>query len=83
MATLARIKAPVFSHNTRGTAKVIQSGGGVECEGVVEGAIETDADVTLGAKATWKGTALRSQSLSLEKGACLDGHVTVPWVRET
>jgi cytoskeletal protein CcmA (bactofilin family) len=66
----------------RVAAKLIQCGGGIRCEGIVEGAIETDAEVVMGAKASWKGRELRSRTLKLDAGATLDGRVTVPWHRE-
>jgi hypothetical protein len=69
---------------TRGrvAAKRIQSGEGIECEGVLEGAIETPTRVTLGPKASWKGTLLCSGSLVIEDGAKLVGAVKVPWTRD-
>ena len=65
----------------RVAAKRIQSGEGIECEGVLEGAIETPRSVTLGPKASWKGTLLCSGSLVIEDGAKLVGAVKVPWDR--
>lgn len=65
----------------RVAAKRIQCGDGIECEGAIEGSIETDGDVTLGPKASWKGKALQSRSLFISDGATVDGQVVVPWQR--
>jgi hypothetical protein len=70
-----------IAKNGRVVAKRIQSGDGVVCEGVMEGAVETDGIVTLGPKSSWKGDHLFSRSLELTDGAKLLGHVTVPWDR--
>ena len=66
----------------RVAAKNIQCGEGVLCEGSIEGSIETDGDVRLNAKSSWKGKRLASRALRVEDGAMLNGHVSVPWVRE-
>lgn len=65
----------------RVVAKRIQCGDGVICEGVIEAAIETDGDVILGPKASWKGQVLQGKSLEIADGAKLLGVVTVPWQR--
>ncbi len=65
----------------RVAARRIQSGGGIVCEGAIEGAIETDGEVHLGPKASWKGTLLQSRSLAIADGAKLLGIVSVPWTR--
>lgn len=66
----------------RVVAKRIQSGDGIVCEGVLEGAVETDGPVTLGPKASWKGNSLQCRSLSIADGAKLLGAVKAPWTRE-
>lgn len=65
----------------RVAAKKIQSGEGIVCDGSIEGTIETDGDVTIGPKASWKGGALQSKRLLISEGATLVGHVQVPWER--
>jgi len=67
----------------RVVAKRIMSGEGIVCEGVMEGSIETDGDVVLGPKASWKGDYLFSRSLSIAGGAKVLGSVTVPWRRDS
>jgi hypothetical protein len=66
----------------RVAARHLQSGDGVVCEGTIEGSIETDGEVTLGPKASWKGDKLHSRSLEVADGASLTGHVQVPWKRD-
>jgi hypothetical protein len=66
----------------RVVAKRIMSGEGIYCEGAMEGAVETDGEVVLGPKASWKGEHLYSRSLSIADGAKILGIVTVPWQRE-
>ena len=61
----------------RVAAKRIQGGAGIICDGAMEGTIETDGDVRLGPKASWKGKSLRSRSLSVAEGAKLMGVVTI------
>lgn len=63
-------------------ARRIQSGSGIECEGVIEGEIESDGEVRLGPKAIWKGTLLQSLALAIADGANLSGIVRVPWERK-
>lgn len=65
----------------RVVAKIIRSGEGIECEGALEAVIETDGDLILGAKASWKGPSLRCRSLNMTDGAKLLGVVKVPWIR--
>ena len=66
----------------RVAAKNIQSGAGIDCEGTLEGSIETDGAVVMGPKSSWRGNVLHSRSLTVEDGASLVGHVSVPWQRE-
>lgn len=82
---------PVFDLQTCGkiritkrgrvAAKRIHSGDGIVCEGVMEGNVETDGQVKMGPKASWKGESLLSRSLAIADGAKLLGLVTVPWHR--
>ena len=65
----------------RVAAKRIQSGEGIECDGAMEGLVETDGVVKLGPKALWKGSHLCSRSLNITPGARLVGVITVPWKR--
>jgi cytoskeletal protein CcmA (bactofilin family) len=64
--------------NGRVVAKVIRAGDGIECEGVLEGAIQTDGDLALGPKASWKGKTLHSRTLHIADGAKLQGYIKVP-----
>jgi hypothetical protein len=66
----------------RVAAKRIQAGDGILCEGSMEGMVETDGEVTLGPKASWKGQSLQSRKLNIAVGASLRGHIVVPWSRE-
>lgn len=66
----------------RVAAKNIQSGGGIVCEGALEGVVETEGTLELGPKASWKGPRLQSRSLLVADGASLVGHVTVPWTKQ-
>ncbi len=59
----------------------IQCGEGIDCEGVMEGTIETDGDVCLGPHASWKGKVLQSRTLTIAPGAKLVGVINVPWKR--
>ena len=65
----------------RVVAKVIRSGDGIECEGALEGAIETDGTMLFGPKASWKGGLLCSRKLEIADGAKLIGAIKVPWTR--
>ena len=65
----------------RVAAKRIQSGEGIDCDGTMEGNVETDGDVRMGPKATWRGKSLLSRSLEIAPGAKLMGVITVPWTR--
>lgn len=69
----------IIAKNGRVVAKRIQAGDGIVCDGVLEGAVETEGDVKLGVKATWKGRQLLARSLHIADGAKLMGMVTVPW----
>lgn len=65
----------------RVVAKRIQCGGNLVCEGTIEAAVESDGEVSLGPKASWKGQQLLSRALTIADGAKLFGDVTVPWDR--
>ncbi len=78
LQTCGRIK---ITKRGRVAARRIQSGDGITCDGVMEGAVETDGDVNLGPKASWKGTTLLSRSIKIAAGAKLIGVVSVPWQR--
>ena len=78
LQTCGRIK---ITKRGRVAAKRIQSGDGITCDGVMEGAVETDGDVDFGPKASWKGSTLLSRSIKIAAGAKLIGVVTVPWQR--
>ncbi|MDY7110565.1 MAG: polymer-forming cytoskeletal protein [Planctomycetota bacterium] len=66
----------------RVAARIIQSGEGIECEGAMEGSVETDGPIQLGPRSSWKGRTLQSRTLTVADGATLLGNVNVPWVRE-
>ena len=66
----------------RVAARNIQSGAGIDCQGSMEGAVETDGGIKLGPKSSWKGKTLQSRSLAIDLGAKLNGVVTVPWDRD-
>src|SRR5688572_895886 len=70
-----------IAKNGRVVAKLIRAGDGIECEGTLEGAIETDGQILLGPKASWKGKSLFGTRLEIAEGAKLVGHVKVPYVR--
>ena len=76
LQTCGKIKV---TRRGRVAAKRIQSGQGITCEGSIEGSIEAEGDVRLGAKAAWKGESLQSRSLAVKEGATLLGRVNVPW----
>jgi cytoskeletal protein CcmA (bactofilin family) len=78
LQTCGKIK---ITKRGRVAAKRIQCGDGIDCDGVMEGSVETDGDVRLGPKASWKGRTLQSRSLAIADGAKLLGAVTVPWPR--
>ncbi len=78
LQTCGRIK---ITNRGRVAAKHIQSGDGIECEGSIEGSIESEGCMRLGPKAAWKGRALQSQSLAISEGATLHGDIIVPWSR--
>lgn len=59
-------------------AKLIQSGDGIECEGVMHGAVDSRGVIVLGPKAEWKGALLEGPHLEIADGASLDGHVRIP-----
>jgi len=78
LQTCGRIK---ITKRGRVAARRIQSGDGITCDGVMEGAVETDGDVDFGPKASWKGSTLLSRSITIAAGAKLVGVVSVPWQR--
>ncbi len=78
LQTCGRIK---ITKRGRVAARRIQAGDGIECDGIMEGSIETDGDVHFGPKSSWKGTSLLSRSIEIAAGAKLVGIVTVPWHR--
>ncbi len=78
LQTCGRIK---ITKRGRVAARRIQSGDGIECDGIMEGAVETDGDVHFGPKSSWKGSSLLSRSIEIAAGAKLIGIVTVPWHR--
>ena len=78
LQTCGRIR---ITKRGRVAAKRIQSGDGIECEGSMEGSVETDGDVKLGPKAMWKGKTLLCRSLHISPGARLLGAISVPWNR--
>ena len=78
LQTCGRIK---ITKRGRVAARRIQAGDGIECDGIMEGSIETDGDVRFGPKSSWKGTSLLSRSIEIAAGAKLVGIVTVPWHR--
>ena len=78
LQTCGRIK---ITKRGRVAARRIQSGDGITCDGVMEGAVETDGDVHLGPKASWKGSTMLSRSIKIAAGAKMIGIVSVPWHR--
>ena len=78
LQTCGRIK---ITKRGRVAARRIQSGDGIDCDGVMEGAIETDGNVHFGPKSSWKGKSLLSRTIDIAAGAKLIGIVTVPWHR--
>ena len=78
LQTCGRIK---ITKRGRVAARRIQSGDGIDCDGIMEGAVETDGDVRFGPKSSWKGTTLLGRSIEIAAGAKLIGIVTVPWHR--
>ncbi len=78
LQTCGRIR---ITKRGRVAARRIQSGDGIECDGIMEGAVETDGDVHFGPKSSWKGSSLLSRSIEIAAGAKLIGIVTVPWHR--
>ena len=78
LQTCGRIK---ITKRGRVAAKRIQCGDGIECEGSIEGSIESEGCMRLGPNSNWKGRALQSQSLAISEGATLNGDIIVPWSR--
>jgi cytoskeletal protein CcmA (bactofilin family) len=70
-----------IAKNGRVVAKVIRSGDGIDCEGTLEGALETDGPIVLGDKASWKGKSLMCKSIAIAEGAKLVGYMKIPWQR--
>lgn len=66
----------------RVAARRIQCGDGIVCEGTMEGIIETDGEVELGPKSSWRGKTLQSRGLHIADGAKIDGVLVVPWERD-
>jgi len=66
----------------RVAAKRVRGGGGIDCDGAIEGSIETEGVVVLGPKASWKGPVLRSRHLEIADGARLEGRIEVPRRRD-
>ena len=66
----------------RVAARLIQSGQGIECEGSLEGKVETDGRIIFGPRASWRGPSLHSRALTIADGAVLIGAITVPWTRD-
>ena len=79
LRTCGKIK---ITKRGRVAAKLIQSGEGIECEGAIEGDIESDGHVWLGPKASWKGKVLRCGSIDVAVGATMIGELKTPWVRK-
>lgn len=67
--------------NGRVVAKIIRSGDGIDCQGALEGVIETDGALSLGPNGSWKGKTLHSRTLEITDGAQLVGYVKVPFFR--
>ncbi len=65
----------------RVAAKHILSGDGIDCEGSIDGCVETEGKVKFGPKAVWRGKTLQSRSLAIADGATLQGDIIVPWSR--
>ena len=65
----------------RVAAKHIQCGDGIDCEGSIDGRVETEGEVKFGPKAVWRGKTLQSRSLAIADGATLQGDIIVPWSR--
>ncbi|MCZ6837165.1 MAG: polymer-forming cytoskeletal protein [Planctomycetota bacterium] len=78
LQTCGKIK---ITKRGRVAARLLQCGEGIECEGSVEGEIETDGHVKLGPKASWKGKTLRCGSIDIAVGAQIIGEMKIPWKR--
>lgn len=70
----------VVAKKGRVAAKRIHAGDGIECEGILHGAIDSLTEVVFAPKAEWKGPMLRTPKLIIQDGAVLEGHIRVPWV---
>ena len=70
-----------IAKNGRVVAKIIRAGDGIDCEGTLEGALETDGPIQLGDKASWKGKSLMCKSIAIAEGAKLVGYMKIPWQR--
>jgi hypothetical protein len=67
----------------RVAARIISSGEeGIDCEGIMEGAVESDGEVRFGPQASWKGKSLTGRALHIEDGAKLNGLIVVPYRRQ-
>ena len=62
----------------RVVAKRIESGDGIDCQGTLEGEVETPGNITLGPKAKWKGSVLHAPSLTITDGAVIEGVLRIP-----
>ncbi len=62
----------------RVVAKRIESGDGIDCQGTLEGEVETAGSINLGPKSTWRGTTLHTPFLTINEGAVIDGVLRVP-----
>jgi cytoskeletal protein CcmA (bactofilin family) len=78
LLTCGRIR---ITKRGRVAAKRIQSGDGIECEGAMEGFVETEGAVELGPKASWRGRAMHCGVLTVADGAKIEGLLIVPWQR--
>ena len=78
LQTCGKIK---ITKRGRVAARLIKSGDGIECEGILEGEIITDGHVKLGPKAAWKGKTMRCASIDIAVGAQIIGEMKIPWAR--
>jgi len=78
LQTCGKIK---ITKKGRVAARLIQCGEGIECEGIIEGEVETDGHIELGPKAAWRGKSMRCGSIDIAVGAQLIGEMKIPWKR--
>ena len=62
----------------RVVAKNVHAGGGIICEGVLEGEVISEGAITLGPKSQWKGVLLSTDRLEIAEGAVIAGVIRVP-----